>query len=272
MQQFKCRRCNYETQYKCAYLKHLERKVPCEITNENISIQELLLQIKKVNTETPYKCEYCGKYFNQSQGKYQHRQRCKQKPLSIEERLDELQNKVDYLENKNKELENIVHNNGASSSIIINNGTINQNNVFVLQNFGSETEDHITQDFIKYCIMNNVSGMKSLIERIHFSDDAPQNKNVRLKSLKNNLVEVHNNNQWIVKDVQDATETMIRKGCNIFNAYYLDNDNGIRDQDINILENKIQMFLTEIMGRNGNAYFALRRRILALIIEHSNYN
>lgn len=277
MQTYKCKRCHYETQYKCAYIKHLERKLPCEVKHQDVQVSELLQEVKKPVVVTRFQCEYCGKYFNQSQGKYQHKQRCKAKTQSVEERLDELQSKVSYLESKNKALETIVSQVGASSNstgehanVIINNGTINQNNVYILNNFGNENLDHITHDFIKYCIMNNVSGMKSLIEKIHFSEEAPENKNVRMRSLKNNLVEVHNDNRWIVKDVQDATETMIRKGCNIFNAYYCDEENGIREQDINDLESKIQSFLTEIMGRNGNMYFALRRRILALIIEHSD--
>jgi hypothetical protein len=100
MDKFVCRRCNYDTPYKCAYIKHLERKIPCNSINEDVSIEELLRLVKKEVIITNYSCEYCGKYFNQSQGKYQHKQRCKRKPKGVEERLLELQEKINDLENK----------------------------------------------------------------------------------------------------------------------------------------------------------------------------
>jgi len=118
--------------------------------------------------------------------------------------------------------------------------------------------------------MNNISGVHSLIEKIHFSEEAPENKNVRLKSKKNNLVEISNNAKWVVKDANDAMETMINKGCRILNGYYYNPISGLLEQDINELDTRIQNFLSSIMDKNNKHYFTLRRRILALLIEHND--
>lgn len=118
--------------------------------------------------------------------------------------------------------------------------------------------------------MNNMSGVNSLIERIHFSDDVPENKNVRLRSLKNKLVEVAKDHKWIVKDANEAMETMIKNGCKLLNGYYFNEDTGIQNYDIKEIDTRIQTFLMSIMDRNNQQYFDLRRRILSLIVENSN--
>jgi hypothetical protein len=111
--------------------------------------------------------------------------------------------------------------------------------------------------------------MKRLIEKIHFSDEAPENKNVRIKSRKDKLVEVQKDNKWEVRDARDATESMIKKGVQIVSEYYHDDINGIKDYDDNVLQNKIQSFLIELLGKKSNEYYDLRNRIFALIVEYT---
>jgi hypothetical protein len=156
----------------------------------------------------------------------------------------------------------------SSNQSIINAQNIYINNIQV-NNFGAETYDHITDEFVRHCLMNKVQGAKSLIERIHFSDEVPENCNVRLKSLKNSIVEVKNNEKWVAKSCNEALETMISKGCNIMNKCYF-KDEELMDKDLNELDHRIQGFLLQMMDKNNNNYFDLRKRILVLIKEYSD--
>ncbi len=278
-----CRRCGYVCDYKYLLKRHLTRKIPCKILIEEISIDELLkeldnedleeysrlkehdepTELKEPEKSKVYKCKHCNKSFSQATNMYRHQKTCKESKSEIEVLKD-------TIATLQKQVANITtsttNNNTTNNNIQKANNIVN----ITLNNFGNESYDHITDDFLKKCIMNNVSGVKSLIEKIHFSEEAPENKNVRLRSIKNNLVEISNNAKWVVKDANEAMETMIHKGCKILNGYYNNPQSGLLDEDLNELDTRIQNFLLSIMDKNNKYYFTLRRRILALLIEHSD--
>jgi hypothetical protein len=157
------------------------------------------------------------------------------------------------------------HNNNTNNTT--NNNT---NNITInLNNFGSETYDHIDNEFIKQCVMNSITGLKQLIEKIHFSTEAPKNKNIRVKSLKRNMVEVANANNWTIKDASEALDTMINKGCVLMNGVYANPESGLQDIDEQELDYSIQIELNKILTKDKNMYNTIRRRILALIASHT---
>ena len=80
---FGCERCGNEFSRKAHLLSHLTRKIPCEPTKSNVDTKKLLDDLLK-QRERPedvykYKCEHCNKGFKSSQGKYLHKQSCKEK-------------------------------------------------------------------------------------------------------------------------------------------------------------------------------------------------
>lgn len=256
---FSCKRCGYECEAKYLLKRHLQRKNPCRVLHQDLSPQQLLDELSDDPKKT-LKCKYCKSTFTLSSNLYRHRKKC-QKTNTLE--IDLLKETVSNLQKQINSLQQ------SSTSTVHNTKIDNINNIFILNNFGNESYDHITNDFLKHCICNSLNGVKSLIEKIHFSDDAPMNKNVRLRSLKNNLVEVSDNQKWIVKDANEAMDTMINKGCKLLNGIYFNNEEDIMEYDINELDNRIQTFLLTVMDKNNKNYFAVRRRILALIIENT---
>lgn len=262
METIRCRRCGYESTYLYLLKRHLSKKVICENVYEDIPITELLKELDDFKNEKQFQCKFCKKIFSDSGNRYRHQKTCKQKEKeeinNLKETISHLQEQVCSLQKQN-------------IPITTNNfQTINNNFNITLNNFGNESYSHISDDFLSICVRNNLSGVKKLIERIHFSNEAPENKNVRMRSLKNNLVEVSDNQKWVVKDANEAMETMINKGCRLLNGYYYNQDTGLMNEDINDLDTRIQTFLLSIIDKNNKYYFALRRRILALIIEHSD--
>jgi hypothetical protein len=260
---FVCERCGFHTNYKKTILAHLQSPTVCRVKDgmNNIERKDLIDKMFPPRDESAcHKCQWCDKLVSKCNYS-KHKKICKMKPTV--DSTEELHAKVKQLESKLKELQN-----NQQTSVTTNNN-ININNYIQLNNFGSESLEHLTQDFVKQCLLNNVTGMRNLIEKIHFSDEAPLNKTIKNKNIKEKLVYVIDNNQWVVKSAQEATSSMIRKGCNIANTCYLDDSNGVRQSDEELYDSKIQIFLLELLGRHGIDYIDLQRRILALIIEYT---
>lgn len=271
---FECKRCGVEFKAKHHLKQHYQRIVACEAKHSMQTYSELMeIDFPKMNK--PYKCAHCEKTFTQQSNRSRHQNNCTHNVNKQEQQghaqevailngmlIEELKDLREEIKELRKEKQ------GASTSIVNNTQNIYINNLQI-NNFGSESYDHITNEFIKHCLMNKITGIKNLIERIHFSEEAPLNKNIRLKSLKNSMVEVKKDEKWVAKDSNEALDTMITKGCSIMNKCYF-NDEQLQDKDLNVLDSRIQGFLLQMMDKNNNSYYDLRRRILALIKEYTD--
>jgi hypothetical protein len=281
-----CKRCGYTFESQYFLLRHLKRKKPCDAVYSSIDINDYLDEVLMSNAGSSHvKCVYCGAEFSHLSSKSRHQKICQSKRESQTEGCDtvqELRRKLCSVTNEllllqrssmsNNNLSNNTNNDSSFNTTTNNtnsNNTTNNNITIHLNNFGSETYDHIDNDFIKQCVMNSITGLKQLIEKIHFSDEAPKNKNIRLKSLKRSMVEVANDNNWTIKDAHEALDTMINKGCVLMNGIYANPDSGLQDIDEKELDYAIQIELNKISTKDKNLYNAIRRRILALIASHT---
>lgn len=271
---FECKRCGYECSRQQHLLNHLQKKTPCRVTVEDITRERLVEEIQDAQALTKQardyvKCDWCECDVTKK-NLARHKKTCSSQP---KDDIEDLRSKYEALKERLEEFMR-TPSTGTVTNVVINNNTVDNStnvmNVVNIHSFGNEKVEHIQGDYVKHCILNNLRGMKSLIEKIHFSDEAPENKNIRMKSIKNKLVEVKGEDKWIVKDANEAMETMINKGCRLANEYYFDETNGLMERDLNDLDMKIQKFLTDIMQRDSALYFALRKRILALIIENTD--
>lgn len=263
-----CKRCNISFNIKSHLKSHLQRKNICKFIDNDIDVEILLEELydRKLNEKT-FNCEYCDMKFNHSSNKSRHKRICKKRPL---DEIEELKQEIDILKNKVIDLQ--TNNNVIITNNIINNNNNIINNNIILNSFGNETYDHITDEFLKNCITKKIQGIKNVIERIHYSEEVPQNNNIRIKGIKNKLVEVSNGDKWVVKDINESIDIMIKKSCRILNKYYINPESGLLEKDINELDNCIQDFLSSVYDKESKTYFALRRIIMALIIEKSNLN
>ena len=147
----------------------------------------------------------------------------------------------------------------------------NQFNNIIVNNFGNETYDHISDDFLRQCLNNRFDGMKALLEKIHFSIEAKQNKNVRMRSVRYNQVEVARNQQWIVRDASETTDAMIRKGKKLLQEYFMRTPDIMPtvELDADQLEQRVRMFLSTFLDKSEK-YYTLWRSIVNLIMEHTD--
>lgn len=271
---YTCPRCNYETSYKQNIKAHVNRKNLCPPNFLDISRDELLNFIEESRvTSCPskktYKCEICNACFESKQAKYSHKQRCIVKNTS-QEAMSTTDVKVLH-EQILKKIEDTLLRSEPRQNIGTQNNINTQNNtIIVLNNFGDESYHHITDEFLQKCLENRYEGVKELIAKIHFSDEAKENRNIRMKSLKHNQVEVANDQTWVVRDTSETTDAMIRKGSSLLKQYYTrgDHPRDITELDVEDLDMRLEMFLATIL-KNSEQYYNLRRSIVNLIIEQS---
>jgi hypothetical protein len=107
----------------------------------------------------------------------------------------------------------------ASASTNVTNNTVNNNNSVSIDNsqhvhihindFGKENKDYITTEFAVQCFEKGAHGIISMLDEIYFNKEHAENHNIRLRSLKNMLVDVLDDQKWVPKGLNDTVKRMI---------------------------------------------------------------
>jgi len=138
------------------------------------------------------------------------------------------------------------------------------NNVADLVDFGNEVVE-LDPEFLTTCLMHLSEGIVMMVRRIYF--DTPCNRNLCIKSRKQNLYGVLTEGKWIVADKNNTLDRMIRKCYGILFGHYVtareEND------DVRRCDEVIYSWLNNIGRSSGMVYFKLRRDLATLVINHS---
>jgi hypothetical protein len=282
---FVCRRCLFETPHKHVLKAHLtKRKTPCTIVNngENIETKVLLTELsaqipintRPKQTERPYvhACEFCQKTFTQSSNRYRHQSTCSQRENRavvdrkvLTEELDNFKQDVVAI------LSNRVGNNVTNN---IQNNKI-QVNVQLPKDFGKENIEHIIGDkpFLTDCVLKLGTGIKDLIERIHFDESFPQNSNMKNLKKKQKTIEVMKDGKWEMCDQSSFLNDIINKGYKILYTHFLNEYADLAFQDR-------QEYIGQYFGRIGesvtgakthNEFWQLRKDVWVMIHNNTLY-
>jgi hypothetical protein len=219
-----CKRCNYETVYKSAIIKHLQKKKVCDALYEDIDRSKLLEEFRKEKKKEDYiyKCTICSTFFKYRSNLSRHEANCSKKHQEKENKyIKELESRIEKLEKKS-----LV----ATKNKTINNTQNTQNIINInLRDFGNENHSHLTKDFLHKCFANKQ--LSQLIENLHFDVNCPENNNVRLKSTKRELVEIYQNGRWLVKDQDEILTELIQNGYRILRMHGYKNKSDIMDEE-----------------------------------------
>jgi len=148
---FECKICNLNYKTKEGHDKHNKKYHP----------------VPSENTPKKYTCCLCDRDFNSRQTKWKHEQTCKLKKKSLEQKIDELSEKLQILEQKPNSVSNVTNN--------ITNNNITNNIQYVINAPTESTLEHLTFDDQKYILDQNLNSITSLIERVNFNNSAPKN-------------------------------------------------------------------------------------------------
>ena len=247
MDNFVCNCCNYNTNHKGNYQKHIQTKrhkkksakfspnlakiSPPNISENNESSENNLDPIPK--KQKTYECKYCDKQFKHQSSLSKHiKYSCKDnKDEGLKElarllneaikdkdkELQKMQKQIEKLTNK-LQIQNINNNTQYN---ILNNVNNAVNNVYLL-NYNNTDYSHLKErDYIK-CISDCNHCVKTLIEKVHFNVEKQENMNIYISSIKGNYVMVYKDNSWQIQSKKDQMEDLYNYNEVVLENWYDD--------------------------------------------------
>lgn len=280
---YTCERCNYSCASKQAMEKHFLRKVACKVTESCADIPlEVLYSRLTGKVYQRYKCDFCSHESSCLSNKLCHMKTCRFKPSqnttphsekdeTPKSVMDALPKEVvDELKFLRKEIERLSNCQPSTTNTTNNNHIENlQINQFNLHPFGKEQLQHIDEQFLTKCLLNTTQGVANLLSKIHFDQEVPQNRNLRVKSKKQNLLEkVIEDGSWEKCDKNNTLDELIRKGYKILFAHFLE----AKEDNEHIKENEhvLQSWFIDLSSKKGE-YYRLRRDLFVLVLNNTVY-
>ena len=269
---YHCCRCGYCSKIKTQYVRHLKRKKECEPRFSNKSVKELLKEVltnnekreKKEETENVLnQCKFCLKKYSRKCHLSRHMKTCNvvKKMKNMEEKIVSLTNKINNL-NKYPNVTTINNNVNVNNTINVNN-TLN----VVINNYGNENMDFITSDFLDDLIKIPFGSVQNLVETLHFSENHPENHNIKINNKKLPYASIYRNNKWELINKKECLVDIVDRSYMIIDLHY--NEEGhinlqpnqkkryekfqnLYDNDDQDLKRKLVMDTELVILNNGN--------------------
>lgn len=259
---FVCERCGHESTTKGNLIQHLKKKSICSTTNSKRTREEVIASLTRVSDKPKiHGCNYCDLMFSTPQGKHQHMKTCPNHPSN------ELRTKVNKMEKIIEQLQTELKSQKNSVNTTTTNNIQNQQNInIILNNFGNETTPQFTPEFLNHCLLNPSKGLTSLIEKIHYNPELPENYNLRHKSTKQNTLQKFIDHNWHDCDASNTLDELIRKGYRILNAYYTDQV----ANDPSIVEDEMKAMIYgkfRFLGDKRSLEYSAVKRDLRLLVK-----
>uniref|UniRef100_A0A6C0JBC7 C2H2-type domain-containing protein n=1 Tax=viral metagenome TaxID=1070528 RepID=A0A6C0JBC7_9ZZZZ len=176
------------------------------------------------------KCDFCDYTTNRNSNFKRHIHLCKNR-IS-----DEAKYKVLYEKNEN-EKQNLIHKHEKEKEILykqidkllekVGHTTNNIQNNIILNNFGKEDLSHINNDFKSYLLKGPWTMIPRMIQKVHFDNSKPENKNILLPNKKEPYVKVFENATWKFRDRKETVKDLVDSNYNRLDEYYGEDGNNI---------------------------------------------
>jgi len=196
-------------------------------------------RVRSEKTINLYKC-FCGKAFNQTSSLSRHKKKCKQSQTNSdppEQKLQLLQKENQQMREEMNELRKQVEmllgksTKNTTNNIQTLNSIENQNVNIVVNSFGHENIDHLTDQIICKLIKTApFTSVPLLIEKIHFDPEHPENHNIKITNKKLNYAEVVKNNKWVTANKKKVIDDVIQKSYDLLDEKYTDNKDDISEK------------------------------------------
>ena len=221
-----CKSCEYSTTFKSSFDKHVTTKKHKKSTQsqQKVNSESTFSQPKYnfSNKQYEFSCKYCRKNFTTKQAMYRHiKYTCKENDdEDLKELVRLLNMQLDEQKKANeKQIECMQKQiNQLTRKLQINKITTNhtnshnntQNNTYNIQllNFHNTDYSHLKDnDYIK-CINDVNHCVKTMVCKVHFDPNKPENHNIYISNIKNKYVMMYRNNHWDLVDRKQSIDDL----------------------------------------------------------------
>lgn len=158
---YRCTRCGYTTNHKCAAYRHLGRQIPCRVLGSRDDDHQDA-SIEQFHMDKQLTCRHCNKAYARRDISFrQHEFRCAASVVNI--------------------------NNNCNNTTNSNNTTTNN----IVLNYDFSTREMITPKLMELCLRQGIRARPSIMEAIHCNPQYPQNQNVMIPNVNRADVEVY---------------------------------------------------------------------------------
>jgi len=199
------------------------------------NVQNVIPNVQNVIPKT-FSCTKCNKIYKTSRHLQNHERNCnKVDSLTCPRCMISFTNR----HNKNRHIKadkckarSIIHartpniHNITNNNNIINNTTNNtQNNIqnkIIINNFGSERIDHISDEDIMKILQSGTNTVPLYIKKKHFDKNFPENNNIKYSN--DNKCQVLEDNYWQEKDIGLLSTNLMKDNTELLLMYCDDNE------------------------------------------------
>ena len=210
MMKFNCECCNYSTDDKSNFNKHIISKKH-KLVESKVVVSPKLVEISPVVAKVSheninlFKCKYCEQGYKHKSSLSKHiKYSCtKNKTEDLTELVRllnlQLEHKDKQLETQSKQIEKLmskleINNYTNSNNTIINNVTNNIN----LLNYDETDTSHLTNKDYEKCIKQVYNCVMKMIEKVHFNPEKPENMNLYISNIKSKHIMMYKDNKWMI--------------------------------------------------------------------------
>jgi len=280
MKKYFCDCCNYDAKVKSSFDKHLKTKKHQEAMKSHPKVTfESPQSHPKVTPKSPFlkqkintifQCKYCNQTFKFKQGMYRHiKYTCKKnkdedfKELArlLNENKTQIGTKDKQIEIMQKQIDKLVNKLQIQN---INNGNVNQgtiiNNTMNIQLLNHTDTDysHLTPNDYINCINDCNKCVKTLIEKVHFNINKPENMNIYLSNIKGRYLMIYKDNEWQIKDKKTQVDDLYDYNEFVLEQWY--------DEYVEKYPNIIESFKTYLKNRDTNKLLnEIKEEILVML-------
>ena len=246
---YNCSLCNYFTERKYNFIRHNANKHMKEYENmkniENVqnvcpNVQNVCPNEQNVCPNEQNVCPMCYKTYKTKRHLNKHKSLCKG--------IDELtcskcmisfttrSAKHKHIKRNNCSARSVIHYHNKNIQNIIQNqniyNTTNNTNNLIINNFGSERIDHISQDDIVKMLTSGLNTIPLYIEKKHFDKEFPENNNITFTN--ENKCKVMENNKWKERDIGTLSSKLIQDNSEVLLLYCDNNEMNL----LNVLQDE----------------------------------
>lgn len=215
----KCKLCNKIYSSMSSRSNHIKRVHNNMVSQNGKESKDKSKDLGKdnLNENKFYECRFCDKTYKHKQTRFAHEKICKLKDIP------------------NKETKNIqnttIQNTTIQTANNIQNNNIIDNKQIVINNYGNNNLDYITDKF-KNNLMTHFlfedeykEPIPKLIENINFNPNHKENNNVKITSLRSKIGYKYTHQKWVAVDKNKLLEDLFKMGNDIIEKFIEERQN-----------------------------------------------